>query len=236
MRNTNGYIKLHRKIKDWDWYDDPATLSVWIHLLLSANYEDGEWKGVAIPRGALITSISNLSLECGLSVKQIRTCIERLKKGKQIDTKGASKWTIITVCNFDSYQLSDSTEGRADGEQVDNKKATDNKNTRIKKENKEKKLQEKEIVEHLYSLYPATTYRGDRGVTSTGKCGKDKIRIAYLLRTHTAEQIERSITKYIEENPRGFLKNFSTFLNNMPEYEDETVHSPAEEDEYAHYE
>ena len=56
-----------------------------------------------------------------------------------------------------------------------------------------------------------------------GKCSKDKYRIASLLRDHTPEQIKRSITKYVEEQGGEYLKNFSTFLNNIPEYEDDMV-------------
>lgn len=111
----------------------------------------------------------------------------------------------------------------------DNKPNKENITERIKKE-------QAEVIEHLYSLYPTKTYRGERGMVKTGKCEKDKTRIAYLLRTHTPEQIENSIKQYIEENNGRFLKNFSTFLNNMPEDEEENIRTSNENDEYAHYE
>ena len=78
-----------------------------------------------------------------------------------------------------------------------------------------------DAIERLYALYPGKTKSGDRGERSTGKCSKDKHRIAALLRTHTPEQIERSIRKYVEEQGGMYLKNFSTFLNNLPEYGEE---------------
>lgn len=79
-----------------------------------------------------------------------------------------------------------------------------------------------EVIDHLYALYPGKTETRE-GTRSTGKCSKDKVRIASLLRDHTPEQIERSILRYVEEQDGRFLKNFSTFLNNLPEYEDDTV-------------
>lgn len=110
----------------------------------------------------------------------------------------------------------------------DNKPNNENIIERIKKE-------QAEVIGHLYSLYPAKTYRGDRGVMSTGKCEKDKTRIAHLLKTHTPQQIENSIKQYIEETGGQFLKNFSTFLNNMPDYEGGMPLDTSTEDEYAHY-
>ena len=82
-------------------------------------------------------------------------------------------------------------------------------------------------IDRLYSLYPGQTETRE-GKRSTGKCSKDKQRIAGLLKTHTVEQIERSITKYLEETGGRYLKNFSTFLNNLPEYEED---EPLPEDE-----
>lgn len=87
-----------------------------------------------------------------------------------------------------------------------------------------------EVVDRIYALYPTKSESGNRGIRSTGKCSKDKQRIAALLRTHTPEQIERSIRLYVEETGGRFLKNFSTFLNNMPEYEDEGVPTSLEEE------
>lgn len=90
-------------------------------------------------------------------------------------------------------------------------------------------------IERLYKLYPGKS-KTRTGVRSTGKCSKDKMRLAQLLKTHTPEQIERSITKYLEEQEGMYLKNFSTFLNNLPEYEEDNIPVSKEEmDEYAHY-
>ena len=36
----SGFIKLHRKILKWEWYDEPNTMRLFIHLLLTASIED----------------------------------------------------------------------------------------------------------------------------------------------------------------------------------------------------
>ena len=50
-----GWIKLHRKILDWEWYDDINTKVLFLHLLLTANHEEQKWRGKIIERGQLIT-------------------------------------------------------------------------------------------------------------------------------------------------------------------------------------
>ena len=74
-------------------------------------------------------------------------------------------------------------------------------------------------VNRIYALYPGSTDRGSRGICSTGKCAKDRDRIRKLLKTHSPEQLENVIRKYVEEMDGMYLKNFSTFLNNLPEDE-----------------
>lgn len=78
-------------------------------------------------------------------------------------------------------------------------------------------------IERIYKLYPTKTFRGERGTTSTGKCSQDKRRIAALLRYNKPEKLEQSIKKYVEDTGGQYIKNFSTFLNNLPEYEDDVV-------------
>ena len=39
----NGWIKIHKKIMKSAIWQDPLRLKAWMHILLSANYEDKEW-------------------------------------------------------------------------------------------------------------------------------------------------------------------------------------------------
>lgn len=114
-KNTMGFIKLQRNIQEWEWYGEPTMVAFWIHLLINANWEDKDWHGEKILRGQLVTSLAHLSVETGLSLKQVRVALQRLKKGKQIVTIGASKWTKITICDYDSYFTCDDYEGQTKG-------------------------------------------------------------------------------------------------------------------------
>ena len=73
-----GFVSLHRKILDWEWYKDSKTKDVFIHLLLKANHEDKNWQGVVIKRGQLVTSNLTLATELGMTVQNVRTALAKL--------------------------------------------------------------------------------------------------------------------------------------------------------------
>lgn len=103
--NNNGWIKLHRKILDWEWYSDSNMVRLWLHLLLKANLSDKKYRGKTIPRGSLKTSLNELAKETGLSKQKLRTCLERLKSTHEITQQATHDFSIITICKFDDYQL-----------------------------------------------------------------------------------------------------------------------------------
>jgi len=110
-----GWIKIHRSIEEWEWEGDPLMYYFWVRLLIRVNYEDTEWKGMIVPRGSMITSLSNLAHDMHLSVKQVRTYTERLTKRNQIVTQTTNKWTKITICKYEDYQGCSETKGQTKG-------------------------------------------------------------------------------------------------------------------------
>ena len=107
----DGWIQLHRRILDWDWYSDVNTKVLFIHLLLKANFVDKSWKGNTIKRGQVFTSIKHLSVELKLSEKQIRTALKKLITTQEVASKGANDGTMLTICKYDSYQCFEKEKG-----------------------------------------------------------------------------------------------------------------------------
>ena len=100
-----GFIKLHRTILDWEWYKDSNTKHLFIHLLLNACYDNCRFMGKSVKRGEYITSLTRLSNDLNLPVRQLRTSIKRLVKTGEIDTQTTNKYTKVTILNYDSYQI-----------------------------------------------------------------------------------------------------------------------------------
>ncbi|WP_304758245.1 hypothetical protein [Faecalibaculum rodentium] len=133
----SGWIKLHRKMTDWEWYTDVPTKTLFIHLLLTANSKPGKWRGIDVPAGAKITSREKLSKETGLSQQQVRTALNKLKSTNDVTKSATSTYTLIQVVNYEKYQLSN---------QVSNQPATNEQpsiNQPATTNNKERMLERK---------------------------------------------------------------------------------------------
>jgi len=104
LNEKPGWIKIHRKMLDWEWYDDLNVWRVFIHCLLMANFKDKKWHGRIIKRGSFITSRQKLSLGTKLSPMQIRSAITKLQSTNEITSKSTNKYTVISVINYDKYQ------------------------------------------------------------------------------------------------------------------------------------
>ena len=129
---SNGWIKIHRQILEWEWYDEPNTLRLFLHLLLKANHKPRNYRGVNIKEGQIMTGYYKLATELGLSVQQIRTGINKLKSTSEITSVSTSQGTIIQIVKYKDYQVV--TSKLTDEQQTDNKPITTNKN--VKKEKK----------------------------------------------------------------------------------------------------
>ena len=100
-----GWVKLHRKLIQWEWYQESNMVHLFIHLLLSANHKDGNWKGIDLVRGQLVSGRNKLSEQTGISSQSIRTCLNRLISTSEITIKPTNKYSIITICNYEDYQI-----------------------------------------------------------------------------------------------------------------------------------
>ena len=101
------YIKLSRKLLEWEWYGNINTCRLFIHMLLKANWKDGKFEGKTIPRGAFVSSIPKLAEETELTIREVRTGISHLKTTGEVTCKSYSKYTVFTINNYCSYQSSD---------------------------------------------------------------------------------------------------------------------------------
>lgn len=130
----NGYILIHRKLLNWQWYKDSNTLHLFIDLLLDANYEDSKFGFQVIKRGQCLTSLKRIHENTGLTYREIRTSLDKLQKSGEIGKQTTNKYSIITIKNYDDYQNMD--------KQTANKRQTKG-NIKEYKEYKE----EKEIID-----------------------------------------------------------------------------------------
>lgn len=141
------YIKLFRKMINWEWYTDVNTKVLFLHCLLRANWKPGEWKGIHYERGQFITSLSSLAAETGLTVKMVRTALEHLISTGEVTSdgqpKGRAQSRIITVLHYDEYQVTGNL-GASEGQAKGKPRASEGQQYKKYKEDKEIK-EDKEV-------------------------------------------------------------------------------------------
>ena len=125
-----GYLKLYRQFLSWEWYSDLPVRVLFLHCLLKANYNPAKWKGKTIKTGQFVTSLAHLAQETGLSLRQTRTALSKLKSTHEVTQQATSRYSIITVNNWDKWQSGRQTERQASDKQATTiKERKKNKNT-----------------------------------------------------------------------------------------------------------
>lgn len=98
------WVKLYTNLLNWEWYSDKNTKILFIHCLLKANWKEGKFEGIEVPRGSFVTSLPKLSEETGLSIQQVRTSLKHLISTGELTDKGYTKFRVITIVNYEKYQ------------------------------------------------------------------------------------------------------------------------------------
>ena len=138
----DNYIKLSRKLMEWEWYGNINTCRLFIHMLLKANWKACRFEGKTIDRGSFISSVGKLSEETALTEREVRTAITHLKSTGELTSKSTNKYTVFTVVNYDLYQSCD----KQNDNQETSKRQTNDKLTTTIEERKEGKKEINNIV------------------------------------------------------------------------------------------
>lgn len=207
---NNGWIKLHRGLLDWEWYDDSNTCRLFIHCLLRANHGDKTWRGKHIKRGSFFTSLESLSVETGLSARQIRTSLDKLSSTNELTSSSQARGRMITVVKYDSYQSDDRLEGsELTGKcQADDRVATTNKNE--KNVNNERNPISDSFLELVSSSWNDTMGGWSPKIDLTKKTQVNKKRLA---------AIKRIINDYPDYKDHEYWDGHIYQLSKLPDLE-----------------
>lgn len=97
------WIRLPRSMFDWDWFDKPEMLSLFLYLLNNAKEKEVKHDGIVEHRGQFLTSLGKLSTIIGAGKQVVRTCLSKLIKMQLIEMNTERLYSIITICNYDEY-------------------------------------------------------------------------------------------------------------------------------------
>jgi len=140
--NNNGWIKLHRKIKDNPFYSNPNALALLIECLLRARHDDKEfyWKRekIQLKAGQFMFGDKELGKTFKIGKTTTRYWLEQFIVDGIVDIKRTTKGSIITILKWKEYQVVDSP--------VDNKRETKGKRKDTNKNNKNDNNDKKNII------------------------------------------------------------------------------------------
>lgn len=139
-----GWIKLQRDIMSHWIAQDNEYLAVWIRMLSEANFESQtkmfNGQVITVGRGQFIFGLDSYADKTKVSVMRLRRLVDLLEKHQMINRVKTSKYSLISIVNYDKYQ--------ADSRQATGAQQADN-NTIRSKEIKE--VKEKDLVDSVES-------------------------------------------------------------------------------------
>ena len=140
---TEGFICISRSIvAHWIW-SNPVLFQRWVWMILSANYDDREvsfcYHRIMLHRGQLAVNLSYLSKIWHVSSQATHKFLVKLEDSGMVTRTVDDKVTVITICNYDRYQLKmgasvDGLVDGADNRMVDQVVNQTNKDNKIKTE------------------------------------------------------------------------------------------------------
>lgn len=72
--------------------------------MLKANHKDNKFEGKIIPRGSLATSYDSIARDLKLTKAQVRRVIKNLIASREVVTKRAPRYLLVTLVKYNDYQ------------------------------------------------------------------------------------------------------------------------------------
>jgi len=133
------YIKLFRKMLDWEWYKDANTFRVFMHILLKANYKPSTYMGHTIGAGECVFGRKKCAEELGISERQVRTALKHLKSTNEVTIRTTNKFSIIHIVKWEFWQIADGQETNKTTDSESNKRPASDQQVTTSKESKNSK-------------------------------------------------------------------------------------------------
>lgn len=122
---SGGWYKQQRNIPERAWFKDANMVLLYTYLKATAYVADGKYEGQIIRRGSCPTTRAEMKEATGLSYKQVDTCLKKLSGYGEIIVRGYNKFTIITICDYDTLGTSNTLFDAYEEQQRNNNSTTE---------------------------------------------------------------------------------------------------------------
>lgn len=238
-----GYFLVHRKIQDcWIWTSDEPfdRRSAWIDLIMMANHKDVKllFDGnlITVERGQRITSIRSLAERWKWGKAKVTEFLRLLENDGMIKKDSDKRRTLLTIVNYEVYQLSPDSErtvsGHSQGQCTDSHRTQTINDNNENNENKsisitnvidcEDKSSREEIekVLEMWNSLPTSIPKVQRLISGKNRYKQLKARLGEYSLAEVSDAIENiKESDFLQgKNSRGWTITFDWFVkpNNFP--------------------
>jgi hypothetical protein len=134
-----GYIRLWRKSLKGGLIKNHNAWIFWTWCLLKANHKKDHkqtvgFQEVILQPGEFIFGRKKAAEETGLSERNIRTCVDFLRKCQNLTIKPTNKFSVISITNWETYQFTKQESDQQSDQPLTSKRpASDHKQEHINK-------------------------------------------------------------------------------------------------------
>lgn len=169
-----GFVQVPRSMEDFPWADDPHTVAVYVHLCWAMRYTPGNYHGVPLESGQAATSLPDIMRRAGVTERQARTAMSRLKASGYVTWQTSGFVRVVTIVNQSVIVPAENgASGQTSGDSSGKRQHT-------KKERKIKKGRE-ESAEALVVPAVLPDSGGDVPLPTNGSDGRINELVAYLI-------------------------------------------------------
>ncbi len=137
---TIGWIKLHRLLLEKEIFQDAHTLQVFVYCLLKAAYKEMNVRVgnqvIELQPGQLLYGRKSVSQKLSIGEGKLRGIVDYLERSGSIEIEGHSKYSIVTIVNWEQYQKGEEPDFPFDCDFLDDEDG-ENKETDSSNQNKE---------------------------------------------------------------------------------------------------
>lgn len=127
---NSGWVKLWRKSVNSLVFQDAKLWKIWTWCLMKATHKEHDqlvgYQKIHIMPGEFIFGRKSASFELNISEQTIRTSLDSLRKLKNLTIKSTNKYSVISIINWDTYQIDDTTTNQQTNQQLTSKQPATN--------------------------------------------------------------------------------------------------------------
>lgn len=228
--SDQGWISLYRKIQNSFVWTNSDQLKLWLLILMKASHSENKFlfngEELSVSKGQMVTGVNVLASDFNEGVKPVnrvagRTLwrwLKKFEKEQMLSIESTSKYSVITVLNWDEYQQNDNHLSSSGQSSVKHLSTNNNDNN----ENNKTKVDYGALIKYLNEK----TGRAFHNTEANRKLIKARLHDGFTKKDFklvidyksTEWKDNKDMQKYLRPNTLFAPSHFDDYLNEAKEY------------------